>query len=252
MTTDNWIAIGGLVTAAASVVVAFLAFRQSILQRTTLTKPQLFPSSIDIPVIHELGEIFSFSPKDEKFNNNFLIPIKNVGLGTALNLKYSWDFDYINTLTACGFSQVAKHHLTTKFSDTRASKIGKTFYFKGKESSDFLYFSLSNNQRFKSHSIKKVATELEYIIPITQDDSPNFLLLPSLIAISFIEKIEKTIDLPYKMMAECECAVLYLTYEDISGRKLTSRFSCTFRLTRFNSNGENGPESVYILKLNRL
>lgn len=252
MKTENLIAIGGLITAAASVIVALLAFKQTILQRTTLTKPQLFPSNINIPVTFKSGRIFSISPKEEEFKIHFQIPIKNVGLGTALNLKYSWEFDYINTLKTCGFSQMAVHHLERALVTEHSSETGKTFYYENNKSNESLYLSLSNNKTRKSYSIRKVLNELEYIIPITQDDSPKFLLLPSLIPISFIEKIEKTIELPQRMMTETECGVLHLTYEDISGRKLKCRFSCTFRLTRFNSNGEHGPESVYILKLHRL
>lgn len=252
MTTENWIAIGGLLTAFFSAIAAAFAVIQSKLQRTTLTKPQLIVASIDIPVINKSDGFFSTSPKEEESIHHLKVPIKNVGLGTALNLKYSWDFDYLKALKDCRFSHTDIHQMETLRSAKRPDEINKTFYYENNKKDDFFYFSLFNKNTFKSYSLKKVATDLEYIIPITQDDSPKSLLLPLLIPILIIEQLENTVTLTDRMLTEFDGGVLNLQYEDISGQKFYVKFSCKFKLVRFKSNGEHGPESVYNLKLHRL
>ncbi|MBA0035935.1 hypothetical protein HS962_06780 [Pantoea sp. BIGb0393] len=252
MTSQNWIAIVGLLAAVFSALAAAFAVIQSKLQRTTLTKPQLIVASIKIPVVSKSDEIFSVSPKDQDSIHFFKVPIKNVGLGTALNLKYSWNFDFRNALKACGFSETDIHPVEAFHSSSREERLNKSVFMEDDNKHDIFYFSFFNKNTFKSYSVRKVYSGLEYIIPITQDDTPSTLLLPFIIPILTINKFESLMSITDMMLTEMDAGILKIEYEDISGYRFTIKFNCNISLTRYTSNSERGSEAVYELNLHRI
>lgn len=252
MTAQNFISIVGLLAAVLSAIAAFFAVKQSKLQRTTLTKPQLIVTNISIPVINMSDEIFPVSTNDKESIVQFKVPIKNVGLGTALNLKYSWDFDYLNALDACGFSLTDTHQMESLSSIRNTAKLNNSVYVEEHINNEYSYFSFFKNDTFKAYSIDKVYTNIEYIIPITQDNTHTTLTLPYLIPILTINKFETIMSLTDMMLTEMDAGILRVEYEDISGYRFSVKFSCVIRLVKYVSNSERGSEAVYDLKLRRI
>lgn len=247
MTTQNLIAIGGLLAAAFSALAAAFAVQQSKLQRTTLTKPQLIVTSITIPLLSDLDAMFTLGSKDREFK----VPIKNVGLGTALNLKYSWDFDYIEAIDSCGFSRVESHPVDILSPVRRDDEFNKTAFVDEKARNKYLYISLYNDGVLYGHSIPKFNTEIEYIIPITQDKTITTLKLPYLIPILIINQLKLTQSFPDLRIFEHDAGILKLEYEDISGYGFSIKFACTLKLIKFKGSIQHGSEAVYELKLHR-
>lgn len=251
MTVQNLIAIGGLLAAVFSALAAAFAVIQSKLQRTTLTKPQLIVTSITIPVVHKSGEIFSITPKGLD-SNAFKVPIKNVGLGTALNLKYSWKFDYKKLFKLCGFSYTDTHPMLAFHSGKRTNGSNKTFFTEEDLENKTSYYAFFNENQLKSYSIKETQSDLEYIIPITQDDSSTMLSLPYLIPALTINQFADQMLITDMMLKETDAGTLKVEYEDISGYKFLIGFACCIKMISYRSNGEHGPEAVYELKFHRL
>ena len=248
MTAQNLIAIGGLLAAAFSALAAAFAVQQSKLQRTTLTKPQLIVTNIAIPVFSDSDAIFSLASKDHEFN----IPIKNVGLGTALNLKYSWDFDYLKAIDACGFSRVKSHPVDILSSIKRDGKFNNTAFVDDKAGDEYFYISLYNDGTLTGHSITKINTDIEYIIPITQDKTVTNLKLSYLIPMLIINQLEFIRSFPDVRIFEHDTGILKLEYEDISGYRFSIKFACTLRLIKYKGSVKHGSEAVYELKLHRI
>lgn len=248
MTAQNLIAVGGLLAAAFSALAAAFAVQQSKLQRTTLTKPQLIVTKITIPVFSDSDAIFSLGTRVHEFK----VPIKNVGLGTALNLKYSWNFDYLKAIDACGFARVKSHPVDILSSVTRYGELNNTAFVDDKDSNEYLYISFYNDGTFTGHSIAKVNTDIEYIIPITQDKTVTVLKLPYLIPMLIINQLESIRSFPDVTIFEHDAGILTLEYEDISGYRFSLKFACTLRLIKYKGSVKHGSEAVYELKLHRI
>ncbi|MEN5016955.1 hypothetical protein ABEH87_11455 [Erwinia sp. Eh17-17] len=252
MTAQNLIAIGGLLAAVFSALAAAFAVKQSKLQRTTLTKPQVIVTSITILVDSKSDEIFLVSPKDEESIGNFKVPIKNVGLGTALNLKYSWHFDYLDALDTCGFLRTDIHQMDILSSIVNTEKLNNSVYIEESSNNEYSYFSFFKNHTYKAFSVSRFYTEIEYIIPITQDETLTTLTLPYLIPILTINKFENLNSITDMMLTKMDAGILKLEYEDISGHRFFIKFACSIRLVRYTSNIKRGSEALYELKLHRI
>lgn len=252
MTLQYFIAIAGLFAASFSAAAAAFAIQQSKLQRTTLTKPQLIVTNIKIPVIGKSGEIFSFSPKDDNHPPYFKVPIKNVGLGTALNLKYGWDFDYKSALDACGFVHTDTHQMESLHLSFNTEKIDNSVYVEDDNKSEISYFSFFKERKFKAYTSRNTYTDIEYIIPITQDKEHTFLTLPYLIPILNFNNSHNITSITEAMLKEMQSGILRVEYEDISGCRFSIKFSCTIRLIKYSVNIKTGSEAEYELNLNRI
>lgn len=252
MTLQDIIAIAGLSAAVFSAVAAAFAVKQSKLQRTTLTKPQLIVSNIGISVERKPNEVFSLLPKDDDHLPYFQVPIKNVGLGTALNLKYSWDFDYTIALDACGFSKTNAHQMGAMRSAKKTDRIENSVYVEENEKKGYSFFSFFKNGKYAGFVIKKSYIDIEYIIPITQDKNPTLLTLPYLIPILTFNNLQNFSSDPHDDFEDKHLGTLRVYYEDISGCSFNVKFSCKLRLIKYTSSISEGIEAVYELNLSRV
>jgi len=253
VTLQNLIAVAGLFATVFSAVAAAFAVKQSRLQRTTLTKPQLIVAKINIPFVRNTDEIFSMLPKkDEELEYCFNVPIKNVGLGTALNLKYSWDFDYEKSIENSGFSHTDTHQMVSLNSSANIKEINNTVYVENHSINKSTYFSFFKERKYKLYTLRKAYTDIEYIIPITQDKTQTFLKLPEIIPILSVNNSQDLLLITEAMLNEIHSGTLKVEYEDISGYRFHIIFSCTIRLIKYSANVKHGVEAVYELNFQRI
>ncbi|MHA1185105.1 hypothetical protein ACR9GM_22080, partial [Enterobacter ludwigii] len=106
MASENWITIGGFIATTASAVAAFFAVKQTMLQRIISTKPQIIINNKEVKTVLTNKNSFSLSIENPELYYNIPISIMNVGLGTALNINYSWLFDYNKFIESCGFRHI--------------------------------------------------------------------------------------------------------------------------------------------------
>lgn len=249
MANDSWVAIGALVTSAGSAIAAFFAVQQSYLQRKISIKPELITKDVEIKTIYINSPIFSCKPIDSKIEYNIDIPILNIGLGAALNIKYKWIFDYHNRISGCGFVRLDENPV---FSGSSTQNFNKAVYYDDdKDENQCLNFDFFNQGEMKLYSIVKVNKEIEFILPITQDNKKINIKLPTLIPILMISKYHQANALAEIMREPLKVGELEIMYEDISGAKKSTQLHFSLRMVHFQAIGQYGPESVFSLKFHR-
>lgn len=252
LSLQNIIAVAGLFAAVFSAAAAAFAVKQSKLQRTTLTKPQLIVTNIRIPIIGKSDELFPYLPEDDDHDPYFKVPIKNVGLGTALNLKYSWIFDYQNALDACGFLKSETHQLEKMNSAVNIEEIENTVYAEEDRKNGLSYFSFFKKNKFQSFSNFLTYSDIEYIIPITQDKNNTFLTLPYLVPILTINSSLIPHSFSMALLEEKQSGKLKVDYEDISGCRFSIMFTCTIKLVKYRIDLKSGSSAEYEFNIHRL
>lgn len=249
MANESWVAIGAFVASAGSAIAAFFAVQQSVVQRKISIKPELITKDIEIKIIYINSPIFSCKPFNSKIEYNIDIPILNIGLGAALNIKYKWIFDYHNRISDCGFVRLDEHPI---FSGSSRQDFNKAVYYDDdKDENQYLNFDFFNQGKMQPYSIVKVNKEIEFILPITQESEKVNLKLPTIIPLLVISKYDRANALTEIMRESLKVGELEIMYEDISGTKKSTQLHFSLRMVHFQTIGEYGPESVFSLKFHR-
>lgn len=251
MAAESWVTIGGFIATTASAVAAFFAVKQTMLQRTISTKPQLIINSQEVKTLHTSDGIFRLKVENKDFFYDIPITIKNVGLGTALNIKYNWTFDYKNIAKRSDFIEINQNQMYALLK--KQSQTGERhFELSDDKKSNFVYFQFYRYGISKYYGIKREHKELEYIMPVTQENSPSKIEFPSLILLLLSEMAYSETASHDTFFDIMDAGQLTIKYEDISGNKRTIRFRCTLQLIRFQSKTENGPSSTFRIEFNRI
>ncbi|EBQ7297132.1 hypothetical protein FWL64_10430, partial [Salmonella enterica] len=67
MAAESWVTIGGFFATTASAIAAFFAVKQTMLQRTISTKPQLIINNQEVKAIHSLSNTFALKIEENNF-----------------------------------------------------------------------------------------------------------------------------------------------------------------------------------------
>ncbi|EMX9180107.1 hypothetical protein AAH354_002569 [Citrobacter sedlakii] len=251
MAAESWVTIGGFIATTASAVAAFFAVKQTMLQRTISTKPQLIINSQEVKTLHTSDSVFRLKLENKDYFYDIPIIIKNVGLGTALNIKYNWNFDYKNIAKRSEIIEINQNQMYSLLK--KLSQTGERYFeaFDDKES-NVVYFQFYRYGKLNHYGIKREHKELEYIMPITQESSPSKIKFPSLILLLLSEMSHSETASHDAFFDIMDAGQLSIKYEDISGNKITISFRCTLQLIRFQSKTENGPSSTFRIEFNRI
>lgn len=248
MATDSWVTIGGFLASSCSAIAAIYAVKQSVLQRTISTKPELIIKDVELKTIYISKSIFSCKTFDLGAEYHIDIPVLNVGLGTALNIKYQWLFEYKKHIASCGFVKLENHPI---YSIQSVKNFTKGVFYEDDDKNQYYNYDFFNNGFMKPYSIPKINNEIEYIMPITQNPEVVNLKLPSLIPMLLITEADNTESLTDIMLEPIKCGKLKIMFEDISGNNKNIHLDFTMRMIRFQSTGEHGPESVFKIHFHR-
>lgn len=139
MATESWVTIGGFIATTASAIAAFFAVKQTMLQRTISTKPQIIVSNHEVKTILSENNTFALVIEDSELYYDIPILIKNVGLGTALNIQYNWSFDYQKHIKLCGFKET-KEDPVLPMLKAQFEESEKYFHFETEKNSNYKYF----------------------------------------------------------------------------------------------------------------
>lgn len=231
MTIDKWIAIGGLVTSFFSAVAAFLAIRQTIIQRLTSIKPQLIIK--EQTFITE--RVYATQPALEIMGNkrqDFFIPIINIGLGAALKLKYQWKFDYISHLKKLNMIDIGDLSFIER--DVILDKISTPKYHYESGKGDHFYFINILGHGSQNYFKQKIQPyELEYILPHSIDDKEQKMIMPDLIILLKINEALANSTTIKDFSTPLDGPKLFISYEDISGKKKSHYYDSVFRMKHF-------------------
>ncbi|MDH0063196.1 hypothetical protein [Leclercia adecarboxylata] len=231
MTIDKWIAIGGLLTSFFSAVAAFLAIRQTIIQRLTSIKPQL--------IIKETTFTTEKAPPSQpaleimgKERHEFFISVINIGLGAALKLKYQWKFDYTSLLKKLNMIDIGDLSFIDRNEILDMINAPNYHYESGKgENFNFINILGYESQKYFKHKIKPY--ELEYILPHNIDNKEQKIIMPDLIILLKINEALANSTSIKDFSTPLDGPKLFISYEDISGKKKSHYYDSVFRMERF-------------------
>lgn len=162
MAAESWVTIGGFIATTASAVAAFFAVKQTMLQRTISTKPQIIVNNEEVKTICSPNSTFTLIIEDTDFYYDIPILIKNVGLGTALNIKYNWSFDYQKHIKLCGFKEIKEDPVFTPVK-IQSKEWDKCYHFENENRSVYKYFKFIRHNKFNHYSIKKNIASLSIL-----------------------------------------------------------------------------------------
>lgn len=251
MAAESWVTIGGLLATTASAVAAFFAVKQTMLQRINSTKPQIIINKEEIKTIHSTHSTFTLFVEETDIYYVTPVSIKNIGLGTALNIKYNWSFDYQKHIKTCGFQEL-KEDPVFHPKKIQSQEWDKCYYFEMDNNAHYKYFKFIRNKKITHYSIKEEHCELEYIMPVTQEKSPSTIEFPTLILLLLAEIAYSSSTTDDTIFDVMNAGQLQIQYEDISGNKTKVNFNCSVQLIKFQSITAKGPRSTFKIEFSRI
>lgn len=231
MTVDKWIAIGGLVTSFFSALAAFLAIRQTIIQRLTSIKPQLIikEKTFTTEKVSPAQPALEIMGKEQ---HDFFIPVINIGLGAALKLKYQWEFDYISLLKKLNMIDIGEFSLLER--DDILDRINAPEYHYEFDKGDHFNFIKIVGYGSQNYFKQKIQSyELEYILPHNIDKKEKKITIPDLIILLKINELLANTTTIRDFNKPIDGPRLFISYEDISGKKKSLYYDSVFRMKRF-------------------
>ena len=213
--------IGACLTAIAS----FMVLLQNYRQRQASYRPEIVIKNI----CFETSENQESFPPDEWIsqdfkpqNASFALPIVNIGLGSAKQIKAEWIFDFQSYISKINESAQAS------LIPARLKYVNESLVFESDE-------KLSAYHSWKIQKIQKI----DYILPISVNDNPVALKFPPAIILAM------ALDCCFCMWKDVKKSALFfpnfpkielqLCYYDIGNKKHIDRFEIKldlFQITR--------------------
>ncbi|EPJ7773818.1 hypothetical protein OY491_003694, partial [Enterobacter hormaechei] len=92
MADPSFVTYGGLIASTLSAIAAYLAIRQTVVQRKESIRPQLLINDLDLHMVSMNEHHFSAMPLARISKDDIQPELINSGLGTALNVKLLWEY----------------------------------------------------------------------------------------------------------------------------------------------------------------
>lgn len=244
MAEPSWVGLGGLVASTLSALAAYLAIRQTIIQRRISNKVQIITKNIKINIgkrkIHGFVE---FTNKSNDFVNQtddfkIQLPLLNVGLGPALKFEYAWRFDYEKNLA---INNIAKTNTHLRFdSKEYLNEVNSKVYSYTYDDSDGdIYINILGNGNSSWFNQQEKYTEIDYILPWGINKEEVSLQVPKLITMLLAQHCLVSPKTSNDMFRPIKGPVLTLKYEDITGLKKQEIFTSAFRVERTRLENDN-------------
>lgn len=183
MAEPAWLGYGGLAASALSAIAAYLAIRQTVIQRKISNKAQIITKDVKIKIdkinIDKSKTVNNFAFNALSNQQTPTLPILNVGLGPALKFKYQWIFDYERNFKLNGFKKLDSEY------DYQAkeynSAIRANEYCYQIDRKDYSYISILGYNKSKWYYQQEKYSDVVYILPWSVNKEEVNLTIPPLI-----------------------------------------------------------------------
>ncbi|HHU0616701.1 hypothetical protein K1J48_22125 [Enterobacter hormaechei] len=235
MADPAWLGYGGLTASALSAIAAYLAIRQTVIQRKLSNKVQIITKDVKIKIdktkIVNKGVFDAISK-----NNNPTLPILNVGLGPALKFKYQWIFNYEKHFLLNKIKKLDDEH-TFDTKGYKAAMMANEYCYQ-LDKQGHTYISLLGFGQSKWYSHEEQYSDVVYILPWSVNKEEVNLHIPTLIPTLLSNYLLDKISLHENMLTQIDGPVLLIEYEEISGTTKKEFFSTEYRINRFSIRGD--------------
>ncbi|HGH3373989.1 TPA: hypothetical protein ACJIK4_003517 [Kluyvera cryocrescens] len=218
MTLDRWIAVISSFAAMVSAILAAGGIYQAIKQRRSSYRPQIIPKNFIFNGSKNSDNKFSINILEVNSNNIYEISVINPGLGAAVNIEYSWQFEYHDFINYL-HNKLASIHSPNEMDNPESYG----FKYNIEETKEKIEFRTRSNFRLNPHIIPKTPTLIQCFLPYSVEKDTSKLQLPSfsLVLITNDLLINKPDDYPAVL---ANGPVLKLKYQDIGGKNLVEYF----------------------------
>lgn len=235
MAEPAWLGYGGLAASAFSAVAAYLAIRQSIIQRKISNKVQIITKDVKIKldktkIVNNIA--FNVLLK----NINCSLPILNIGLGPALKFKYQWVFDYEKFMFLNGIKKLESKYNYETAEYREAIRANEYCYQFNKEG--HIYISILGHSESRWYSQEEKYLDVVYILPWSVNKEEVNLSIPKLIPILLSNYLLDKTHSHDEMLTSIDGPDLIIEYEDISGTIKKEIFSSKYKINAFSIRGD--------------
>ena len=232
MSVDQIISLVTSVAACLSAIAAFLAVRQISKQRMESYRPELIVIRTFVKSQQEEKQIkFNWTisnvenVRSSNDSRSFSVPLWNVGLGVAKNVKIHWNFpiDELVPLVNC----LAQESLTPVY----FKWTNEWLFLESDKSSPILDWAANWTAQKES--------DINFILPVSIDQTATELIIPQLYielvsSLAYFAVKVKKVDQHISKIPPLECL---LDYNDIGGAKHSVKFALNVNWFLIKDNG---------------
>lgn len=214
MSEPSWIGLGGLAASVLSALAAYLAIRQTIIQRRISIKPQLIINNLEINENQLSTNNYTSAPFDKVSRNKLSPTVVNAGAGAALNVLFQWSFPYKKKLhwMSSNLATINNHfsinHSIIDFRNKPALKVEGGL-------STVIYQEERNEI-------------MNYILPLNIDKNHTIVKMPPLILNTIINIANFKALLNDPNINPIDGPTLRIEYQDVEGNKFNINYISRF------------------------
>ena len=241
MVEPSWVGLGGLAASILSALAAYLAIRQTMLQRKASLKPQLIINNLEIKDNLLSKNNFTSKPFEKTSIDDLHPTLVNAGSGAALNVTTEWSYPQsqklswlINKLQVINQSKSLEYKVID-FRNITAYRVDG-----GLE--NVIYPQRGNEQ-------------INYILPLNVEKGPKKITIPPLILCILLNETNFRMLINSKLDKRIEGPSLRITYYDVEGKRFEINYITNYIVKEVSftatTNTYSGTLSFEVIKNNR-
>lgn len=212
MADPTFITYGGLIASVFSAIAAYLAIRQTVVQRKESIRPQLLISDLDLSLASMNEYHYSAMPLARMDLSDIQPELVNSGLGTAINVELSWEYRAEEKLES--MSKIFDLKFSSRISPTNKSL---TIIGGGLLKEFFIYNTYPHN----------------YILPINIEKKPTKTTIPPVYLIILLNELNSLRILNDEIPSCVDGPSLNISFSDANGKHFSISYSSQYQLHEY-------------------
>lgn len=229
MSEPSWISVGGLVASVFSALAAYLAIRQTIIQRRIANKVQIITSTSHV-IIRQKEGLKKIVLSKLLTTKNTKLEILNVGLGPALKFNYQWVFDFDKYFSLYGIKKLnSKFNYKTEEYQL-AEPADEYSYLYHIHENKITAVSILGHYEVSFYGYTEKHDDVKYILPWSVKKEGENITIPSLMVSLLSSYMLSQARSDHSSPLFVEGPRLIISYEDLNGIKNKTEYESTYRI----------------------
>ncbi|HAS0880320.1 TPA: hypothetical protein I3321_000705 [Enterobacter roggenkampii] len=209
MADPSFVTYGGLIASTLSAIAAYLAIRQTVVQRKESIRPQLLITDLDLYKVSMNESHYSAMPLSRISIDDIQPELINSGLGTAINVKLLWEYPAEKKLISMAKLFDLKYEIENK-SNSKSLKIHGG--------------GMINDYLLDNHYLHN------YILPINIEKKPTKTILPPVFLVILLNELNSLRIMNGEIPIIVDGPSLEITFSDLKGKKFSINYSSQYHL----------------------
>jgi len=212
MADPTFVTYGGLISSVFSAIAAYLAIRQTVVQRKESIRPQLLITDLDLSLASMNEYHYSAMPLARMNLDDIQPELVNSGLGTAINVELSWEY-----------RAEEKLELLSKIFDLK---------FVSRRSPSNKSLTIIGGGFRQEHYIQNTYTH-NYILPINIEKKPTKTIIPPVFLIILLNELNSLRILNDEIPSCVDGPSLNISFSDANGKHFSISYSSQYQLHEY-------------------